>query len=331
MKRLGLVTEQLRRPTPGGIGRYVSCLRDALAATGEIELRELQGRLLWSAGMPTFASVDLLHATSFAFPRTLRPHPMTVFVHDLLWRSRDASGSLNARGAAFHDAGLTRSAQHADRILVPSTSVAEALALAGIAPERIIVTGEGCDHLPVKPRVTDAPPMLLGVSTFEPRKNLARLLAAFSRARNDLPLGTTLQIVGSDAWRGTAGLPNEIPPGVIVLGAVDDERLADLYAEATAFVYPSLGEGFGLPPLEALRAGVPVISSAVPSLTEAGQISPAEIVDPTDVDSIARGMIRVLTSETRRDELVRWGSDWTTSRTWAAVAEKHLAVWRSLW
>ncbi len=305
--------------------------------SSEIALNTISGHLpteitsrLWALGLPTFARVDLLHATSFAFPPVIPKRPTTVFIHDLLWRD-DAQQSLNKRGAAFHDRGLERAAKIASRLLVPSIPVADALAATGIDRAKIVVTGEGCDHLPLRPRRPDGPPILLSVGTIEPRKNLARLLAAFAQARSSLPNGTRLQLVGSDSWRGAPGLPADVPKGVEALGWVSDERLADLYARATAFVYPSLAEGFGLPPLEALRAGVPVICSPLPSITDALSPSPAVLIDPTDEGSIAEALIRVLTNEDTRRRLTQEGVDWTASRTWGAVAERHLAVWRTLW
>ncbi len=342
MKRVGLVTEQLRRPTPGGIGRYASALRHALQATDEVEVGEIVGILppavtarLWAMGLPARARTDVVHATSFAFPRTVPARPTTVFVHDVLWRQR-ATASLNRRGVAFHERGLQRTISSADRILVPSASVAATLALDGVATNRIVVTGEGSDHLPARPRRLDGAPVLLSVGTVEPRKNLSRLLAAFASARDRLPEGTTLQLVGSDAWRGAPGLPSDLPAGVEVLGLVDDDRLADLYAGATAFVYPSLGEGYGLPPLEAMRAGVPLISAPVPSIVEPNEadtspVAPAQLVDPLDIGSIAEALVAVLTGSDRRLELAAAGSAWAASRTWADVAQRHLDVWRQLW
>lgn len=342
MKRVGLVTEQLRRPAPGGIGRYVSSLLHALQATGDVEVTDIVGFLpsiltsrLWPNGVPVRARADLVHATSFAFPRTIPARPTTVFVHDVLWRRQETS-SLNRRGIAFHERGLRRTISMADRILVPSTDVAVTLALNGVAPNRVVVTGEGADHLPLRLRRSDGPPVLLAVGTFEPRKNLPRLLAAFASVRHRLPEGTTLQLVGSDAWRGVAGLSKERPGGVQILGPVDDERLADLYAGASAFVYPSLGEGFGLPPLEAMRAGVPLISAPVPSIMEPNEgdttsVPPAQLVDPLDVASIAEALVLVLANSDRRGELTEAGTSWVATRTWADVAQRHLTVWRQLW
>ncbi len=345
MMRIGLVTEQLRRPTPGGIGRYTSSLRDALEARRDVEVEAVQGRLpteltakLWSSGIPRHLGVDVLHATSFAFPRTLPRVPTTVFVHDLLWRGV-GSVSLNARGRRFHERGLHRAATRAGRLLVPSHAVRRALVDEGVPPGAVVVTGEGADHLPVRPRqVTEH--VVLSVGTLEPRKNLPRLLTAFDQVRRTLGEPVVLRLVGSDSWRGRAGLPRDLPDGVEAVGAVSDDRLADLLASATVFVYPSMGEGYGLPPVEAMRAGVPVVCAPMPSVVErtAGDVDgqpaddglPFESVDATDVSSISRALLQVLGSADRRTELSELGATWVRDRTWRGVAQRHVQVWEEL-
>ena len=345
MMRVGLVTEQLRRPTPGGIGRYTACLRDALERRSDIEVATVQGRLpteitarLWSSGVPRHLGVDVLHATSFAFPRTIPLVPTTVFVHDLLWRGA-GSVSLNARGLRFHERGLRRATTRACRLLVPSHAVRNALVDGGTAPGTIVVTGEGADHLPLRSRQVDGH-VLLSVGTIEPRKNLPRLLAAFDQVRRSMDEPVVLRLVGSDSWRGRSGLPRNVPDGVEVVGPVTDERLAELLSSATAFVYPSTGEGYGLPPVEAMRAGVPVVCAPMPSVLERSREDPGrhpdqgslpfEPVDAADVSSISRALQHVLGSADRRSELSELGSAWVRDLTWLDVAQRHVEVWEEL-
>ena len=345
MMRVALVTEQLRRPTPGGIGRYTACLRDALEGRRDVEVEDVQGRLpteiaarLWSFGVPRHLGADVVHATSFAFPRTIPRVPTTVFVHDLLWRGV-GSTSLNARGHRFHDRGLRHAAMRASRLLVPSHTVRRALVDEGISPGDVVVTGEGADHLPLRPRqVTEH--VVLSVGTLEPRKNLPRLLMAFEEVRRTISEPVVLRLVGSDSWRGSAGLPRELPDGVEAVGTVSDDRLAELLSSATVFVYPSMGEGFGLPPVEAMRAGVPVVCAPMPSVLErtdedaSGRLPddglPFEAVEATDVSSISRALQHVLGSADRRSELSELGSAWVQDLTWDAVARRHVEVWEEL-
>ncbi len=343
--RVGLVTEQLRRRTPGGIGRYTACLRDALEARDDLEVDYIQGRLptqittrLWSAGVPRFVRADIVHGTSFAFPRTVPRAPTTVFVHDVLWRGIGSS-TLNQQGLRFHERGLRRSVRQARRLFVPSHAVRNALVDDGIAPGAVVVTGEGADHLPLLDPRSDGL-ILLSVGTLEPRKNLSRLLAAFDLVRRSMNEPLVLRLVGSDSWRGQSGLPRDLPEGVEVIGKVTDERLAELLSSATVFVYPSMGEGYGLPPIEAMRAGVPVVCSPMPSVLErpgvdpdgrlSGDVLPFEPVDPADVSSISRALQRVLGSVDRRSELTARGHAWAQQLSWHDVAQRHVDVWEEL-
>ncbi len=345
MMKVGLVTEQLRRPTPGGIGRYTACLRDALEGRGSVEVEAVQGRLpteittrLWASGVPRRTGVDVLHATSFAYPRTVPRVPTTVFIHDLLWRGI-GSATLNSRGRRFHERGLRNAALQASRILVPSHAVRRSLVDEGFSARDVIVTGEGADHLPQRRREVTGN-VVLSVGTLEPRKNLPRLLAAFDQVRGSFGKPLVLKLVGSDSWRGHAGLPRDLPDGVEAIGAVSDERLAELLSSASVFVYPSMGEGYGLPPIEAMRAGVPVVCAPMPSVLErvgeeAGgrgpqDSPPFEEVDPTDVSSIAAALQRVLGSVDRQSELSALGSAWVRDLTWDDVAQRHVRVWEEL-
>ncbi len=340
MMRVGIVTEQLRRPTPGGIGRYASALLGALDERSDIDAVAITGVLppnvtsrLWAAGGVIRKRTDLLHATSFSYPRVVPGIPTTVFVHDVLWRGA-GSGALNPRGMAFHERGLARVLRRGGAVLVPSDAVAADLVACGLNKGLVTVTGEGSDHLPIVAR-TVGEPYLLSVGTFEPRKNLRRLLAAYELLRGHINPAPPLRLVGSDAWRGTAGFPNNLPVGVEIVGRVNDDELAGLYAGATAFVYPSLGEGFGLPPLEAMRAGVPTICSAVPSVMESvgGQAPGGDhvfVVDPHDTESIMDAMRSVLADPARAEEVAANGKVWADRRTWANVAERHVQIWKTL-
>ena len=338
--RVGIVTEQLRRPTPGGIGRYASSLLRALDQRSDIDSVAIAGVLppnvtsrLWAAGGVIRKRTDLIHATSFSYPRVIPRIPTTVFIHDVLWRGA-GSDALNPRGIAFHERGLARVLRNGGAVLVPSEAVAAGLIACGLDRGLVTVTGEGSDHLPIVKR-NIAEPYLLSVGTFEPRKNLRRMLAAYELLREHINPVPPLRLVGSDAWRGMAGLPSALPVGVEIIGRVNDDELAGLYAGASAFVYPSLGEGFGLPPLEAMRAGVPTICSAVPSVMESigGSTDGGEhvfLVDPSSTESIMDAMRSVLTDHVRAEGVAVNGKAWAERRTWANVAERHVQLWRTL-
>jgi alpha-1,3-rhamnosyl/mannosyltransferase len=235
--------------------------------------------------------------------------------------------------------------QRADRsgaaLVVPSRLVAADLAAMGVAETRVTVVPSGADHLPAPdPAATDAllrrvgvsGAFLLTVSTLEPRKNVDRLVQAFGQVRGSLPGPWPLVIVGPTGW----GPGPHRPPAadhVVVTGPVPAPVLSELYLRARAFAYVPLTEGYGLPPLEAMHAGLPtVVSDQVPSVHDLGASEPpsARLVDPLDVDDIAGGLADVLTDEGLRGELARKGAGYAATRTWRGTARDHLAIWRSL-
>jgi glycosyltransferase involved in cell wall biosynthesis len=119
----------------------------------------------------------------------------------------------------------------------------------------------------------------------------------------------------------------------VLAGAVPDAVLTGLYQRARAFAYVPLTEGYGLPPLEAMRVGTPaVVSTQVPSVRDLGETGEAAaiVVDPHDVDGIADGLFTVLTDEAVQRDLSTRGAAHAAGRTWRAVAEQHAALWRSL-
>jgi glycosyltransferase involved in cell wall biosynthesis len=219
--------------------------------------------------------------------------------------------------------------------------VAADLAESGVAAGRITVVPSGADHLPAADpgataallgRIGVSGPFLLTVSTLEPRKNLARLVQAFGRVRDALPGPWPLVIVGPKGWGPT--LPNPAAAEhVVFTGGVPGDVVAGLYERARAVAYVPLTEGYGLPPLEAMHAGIPtVVSNEVPSVHDLGapDPAPARIVDPLNVDDIAAGLADVLTDDGVRDDLVRRGAAYVSTRTWRETARAHIALWRAL-
>jgi glycosyltransferase involved in cell wall biosynthesis len=121
--------------------------------------------------------------------------------------------------------------------------------------------------------------------------------------------------------------------GIVFAGSVSDAVLTGLYRRARVFAYVPLTEGYGLPPLEAMRAGTPsLIGNEVPSVVDLEEPGPppALIVDPVDVEAMAEGLIVLATDETVRAELVARGEAHARSRTWRTAAHQHIGLWRSL-
>lgn len=212
-----------------------------------------------------------------------------------------------------------------------------------IKEERVVVIYNGVDRRfkPQSPESLTHMQTHLGLSgrcyilsvvgTLEPRKNISRLLQAWAIIVDKLPGDIWLVLAGkerrTDLYARLSGL-NNLPPRVHLTGYVSDELLPALYAGAMAFVYPSLYEGFGLPPLEAMACGTPVITSNIAPLTEVTKDS-AVLVDPYDIESIASGIQRVIEDATLRKELRHKGLkhaeqfswDRTTELTWKVLQE----------
>lgn len=359
-----LVAEQLRRRVPGGIGRGVRGLLAGLAEMGPsapsvtllasrppslpdpleafgvpIRCSHLNGPLLTRMWDRRVGRIDggysIVHATSLAAP-PVRSMPLVVTVYDLAFE--EFPDATSRRGRRWHASALERALGDADLLVATSHSVARRLEARGAA--RVEVVGLGADHLP-PPDVHGAKRLLdsvgvegeyiLTVSTLEPRKNLARLIEAYRLVRDHLPAPWPLVVVGPSGW-GSHGLHGPRPEGVVTLGVVGDGPLAALYSGARAVAYVPLVEGFGLPPLEAMRAGAPVVASTgVPSIEIApGEEPPCLLVDPLDVRSIADALGEAAVDSNQRRHRIERGLSFAASHTWRSHAVAMSALWESL-
>jgi glycosyltransferase involved in cell wall biosynthesis len=350
-----MMVEQLRRTAAGGIGTYVNGLLqglDALPADERPELELLASRFTggsapdplsllghplhcsplpgpvltraWDHGILRAPSgFDVIHATSLA---TLEParSALVVTVHDLLWRR--VPDAYPARGRAWHEAALRRALRRAERFVVPSEVVAHDLEEAGSPRQAITVIPMGADHLPppnfgagtaLLSRLGVDGPFLLSVGTLEPRKNQTRLIEAYGRIRGSLPEPWPLVLVGPTGW----GRQLAPAPGVILAGLVSPSELSALYAMSRLLAYVPIIEGFGLPPVEAMAFGTPVVASPLPSTTAAFE------VDPRQTDSIADGLLRVAIDEDERKRLHSLGLQRAAELSWTGIARRHVTVW----
>lgn len=198
-----------------------------------------------------------------------------------------------------------------------------------IPPERLQMIHNG-----VKPLVASSSRpgnYLFAAGSLQPHKNLARLIRAYQSLRSDYP-GLELVVAGRKQARFSAdpelGTLME-SPGVTLTGYLSNEDLAAAYAGARVFCYPSLEEGFGLPLLEAMTLGCPVLTSNVSCLPEVA--GPALQVNPLSVEEIAGGIRHVLDLEPpARAALVQRGREWAAGFSWKVAAAKYLNVYRSL-
>ncbi|MCP2170021.1 Glycosyltransferase involved in cell wall bisynthesis [Goodfellowiella coeruleoviolacea] len=366
-----MLTEQLLAPVPGGTGRYTRELAAALAATapegwtvtgvvsrhGDPSAAVIPGvagpRVLplprsaliaaWERGVPLWPGGDAVHApTPLAPPVAKRGRSLVVTVHDTVpWTHPD---TLTPRGANWHRKVIARARARANAIVVPTAVVAAELDQHAPGPAPVTVIGHGVPAALASPpdpvtatviteRLRLPEHYVLAVGTVEPRKGLDLLVTAMAQAQApNLPL----VVAGPAGWGGLdlaeladqAGLARD---RLRVLGRVSDTELAVVLHRATVLAAPSRSEGFGLPVLEAMAAGVPVVHSDAPALVEVaggtGTLVPTrepialaralrEVVDARgDHGAAGRRLAESITAARRR----------AAGFTWTRAAE---ALWR---
>jgi glycosyltransferase involved in cell wall biosynthesis len=320
--KVGIDTTPLVQ-TRAGTARHVRGLLGALGGRPGLELVGLEaggtGRLaslrrdgLWYPFRLGRASarLDVLHCTTFRAPVAPRA-PLVVTVHDLAVlrqpsafpRWHRATGALALRGGV----------RAADAIVAVSAFTRDELvSLLEVPVERIRVVPNGVDPLFTTEGPAAEGDYVLSVGTLEPRKNLAAAVAAARLA------GVELRVAGAAGWGGVAA------EGWV--GEPSDEELAALMRGARCLVYPSVYEGFGLPVLEAMACGTPVVTSRG-GATEEVAGGAAVLVDPRDPASIAAGIAE---AERRRDSLVEIGRARASMFTWRRAADLVEDLWREL-
>ncbi len=170
---------------------------------------------------------------------------------------------------------------------------------------------------------------ILFVGTLQPRKNISRLIEAFSRLPKEISSDHQLVIIGKKGWlyEDILSAPEKynVKDKVVFLDYISDEDLPNFYRKAEVFVLPSLYEGFGLPVLEAMRYGCPVITSNVSSLPEAGGDA-AQYFEPEDVDDIKKSIEKVLTDRSLREKMIERGREHYKKFTWEKAAKEVLSA-----
>lgn len=226
----------------------------------------------------------------------------------------------------FEDSVLRR----ADGLIAISENTRrDAIRLLGIAPERIVTIypGVGEDYFNARP-TPRGKPYILYVGTIEPRKNLDTLLDAWQSLRSDLRHEFELVIAGIKGWSTQATI-DRICAETTYLGYVPEADLPGLIAGATAFVYPSLYEGFGFPVAQAMAAGSPVLTANTSCLPEVAGDA-ALFADPLSSAELAAGLTRLLESEDLRTQLIERGRQRAERYRWSDCARKSLEFFRSI-
>jgi glycosyltransferase involved in cell wall biosynthesis len=311
-----------------------------------LHLEEARVNLLsqrwWAVGLPFHlkrAGYALFHGTNYDIPLWNRC-PTVVTIHDLSVLL--LPGMHERRIARRARRRLHIMARHATMIIAATESGKRELCEhLGVEPQRVAVTPyaprRSFRPLPaeqtaeVRRRLNIADEFLLFVGTIEPRKNLITLIRAYEEILRASRQPPQLVIAGKEGWLTDelfahikrAGLEDSLR----FTGYIAEADLAALYSSCTAFIYPSLYEGFGLPPLEAMSCGAPVITSRIGSITEVvGQA--AYLVEPTDTVELARSIIKLLEDEGARERLRVAGRERAAQFTWEKTAERTLEIYR---
>jgi glycosyltransferase involved in cell wall biosynthesis len=263
-----------------------------------------------------------------------------VTVHDLAFLKY--SDQVTAKRYQYLHRMIRSSVKRADVVLVPSQATrGDVIETFDIEPGHVKVTPLGVD-----PRFQPAPaeaisvarasfglqnPYILTVGTLEPRKNLPALVRAFATLRDDVP--HDLVLAGPDGWLmdeiEATIQESGIQERVRRIGFAEDEALTALYSGADVVAIPSLYEGFGLPVLEAMATGAPVLTSNLSSLPEVAGDA-AILVDPTRIDAIADGLRRILESDTLRNQLRAAGPQQAARFTWEQTAKRTRDAYQSI-
>jgi glycosyltransferase involved in cell wall biosynthesis len=292
--------------------------------------------------------VDILHMPWFYAPAVV-PMRLVLTVHDLtdvLAPPVGATPLVQAGRLYFARRALAR----ADRIFAVSHSSKRELArVFGVPEKKIEVVYNALDERFLRePMPNDADrvlerhavtdPFVLYAGNIKPQKNLPRLIEAFAVAKADLRdhpqyAGLKLLLIGDSAEEHSdlrrAVLRSRVQGEVRFLGFVPHSVLRVFYSRASAFLFPSLYEGFGLPPLEAMAHGTPVLTSSASSLPEVFADA-ALLVNPENVFEIARGIRQILTESVTREGLIRRGHDLVRKYSWERSAEQVREVYRAV-
>jgi len=320
--------------------KYGRLVPGALIVAGPPAIAHRPARLAWEqSGLPLVAQqagADVIHAPHYSMP--VRPGvPVVVTIHDLTFFTEpDAHSPVTA---TFYKSAIRTTARRATRLIVPSKATRDELVRAlGADPTRIDVAYHGVDHAmfhePAEAKVRHVSdrlglhgkPYVAYLGTLEPRKNVPALINGWSEAVADLSEPPALVLAGGSGWSeevddAVANVPAHLR--LVRPGYLHFTDLPGFLGGALVVAFPSRGEGFGLPVLEAMASGAPVLTTYRTSLPEVG--GDAVAYTEPDADSIRTSLRALLDDPDRRQSLGAAGHKRALEFTWAASAEAHMA------
>lgn len=285
--------------------------------------------------------IDVVHAPSVAVPPR-GAAPVVVTVHDVA--PALFPETFGRHGRWFHARGLAAAARRADLVITVShAAAAEIKSQSVISDDRLRVVANGVDHVVAAPDQVAAvrerfglagTPYVLWVGTLEPRKDVATLIRAFATVVADgLAQDHRLALAGPSGWLSGGLVPDDVMARlggadgpVRVLGPVGEADLRALYGGATLLALPSRHEGFGLPVLEAMVQGTPVVCSDIAALREVSG-GRARLVTPGDVDAWAAALTKLIADADARAAMAESGRAWAAGFSWERTAAATRAVY----
>ncbi|MFM7871626.1 MAG: glycosyltransferase family 4 protein [Actinomycetota bacterium] len=336
-----VLAEFERRSTEVSVMPYVLSFRAPVAAgTRRLTIPAALALRSWSRwDFPrvdrALAGADLVHGTNFTAPPSRLPRLVTV--HDC-WALRHPKQCTPAVALSMNV--LRRAVETGAHVHAPSRATAEGVReFFPRAPVTVVpwATPRIDVSEPVRPRGAswaDGTPIIASVGTIDHRKNPVRLVEAFAAIAGDFPdlllvLAGAPGTASADVDRAVSLLPADRRSRIVVPGGLTPAEISWLYRASAMVAYPSLDEGFGFPVLEAMAAGVPVVTSASGSLPEVAGDA-AMLVDPTDVAALSAALQRVLDDEATRTELIASGRRRVDQFSWSATADGLLDLYRSV-
>jgi O-antigen biosynthesis alpha-1,2-mannosyltransferase len=299
---------------------YLFCYRSHrfLRSYSDSLPRNVRRRLLWQHHAP---SADLFHGLNQRLAPVPYGRAISTF-HDLFVMTGDYS-TPDFRQRFTEQAKAA--AERSDLIVaVSSFTAGQVVQLLHVDPQRLRVVHHGVRRIPPSAEPPAREPMILSVGAIQRRKNIVRLVEAFEQ----LDRGWKLVLAGSYGFGSEEALQrieaSSRKHDILVLGYVPDSQLESLYQRASIFAFPSLDEGFGMPVLDAMARGVPVLTSNISAMPEvAGEA--ALLVDPNDAPAIADGLQRLIRDSALRERLVKAGTERAGEFSWEKAVK---ATWR---
>ena len=331
--------------SPSGFSEAVAAEVESIPNLRLVHVRtNMITRRWWGIGLPGYirrAGLHLFHGTNYEVPLLNRKrtvvtvHDLSVFLHADKHETRIARRARRRLPVMLRSAGMVITATQAIRqeIAARFKTNAQRIAVTPYAPRQIFQPLPADECARARQRLGVDENFILYVGTIEPRKNLVTLVRAFAQILQQTSFRPQLVIAGGEGWMmdefheliGKTDLGDRIH----FTGYVDDEDLVALYSSCRVFVYPSVYEGFGLPPMEAMACGAPVIAGDIPVLRETLADS-ALLVEPLDANSLANAIVSVLGDENEQLRLSALSRRRAEQFSWSETARMTLEVYKQV-